>query len=392
MLKINKYYSIFAAAFIVLMAISAFAVPQSSACANSDTTTLLSASSITLGQSVTDTATVTSTLVTTTDQVSYHHVGDGKSGTGNLNVEYPSYLSSNDLILLQVVVRDTTNAPTTPSGFTLLYGPDSTGTGRQWIYYKFATGSEPDFATVTIGGSSLKLARMYSFEHVVVSSNFYESGIFGSGSSNTINAQSVTSTVPKSLAVSFNFVTAHNGIDSFTGELGGNWQEATSDYDSSSGGGASIEIQKATMATTATISGGSDTMSSSASWGVRAFVLKAETPTTIVPTGTVTFCYKAPGGSWTSFSTKTLSGGSATSASFTPTSVGTWYFKAVYSGDSKYACSSSGETEEPLTIINPPQNVVPEVPLGPMLAIGAFIVGLVVFMKRDSIPSLSKRI
>jgi hypothetical protein len=391
MLKLNKYYSIFTAVFIILM-VSAFAVPQGSACADSDTTTQLSASSIILGQSVTDSATVASTLTTGGDQVTYDCAGSGTSGTGTLYVQYPWSLSANDLILLQIVVRDTTNSPATPSGFTLLYGPDSSGTGRQWIYYKFASGSESGTKSISISGSSLKLARMYSFENVVVSSNFYESGGFGTGSTATVYAQSATTTVSKSLVVSFNFATDDRDINAFTSESGGDWREIVSNFESGYGGGASIEAQKATMTSTGTISGGSYTMSGSASWGVRAFVLKAETPTPIVPTGTVTFYYKTPGGSWTSYSTKTLSGGSATSASFQPNSDGTWYFKAVYSGDFKYAASSSGECEEPLIVGITPHNTVPEVPLGPMLAIGAFIVGFVVFIKRGSISSLRKSI
>jgi hypothetical protein len=391
MLNTKKYSSIFVVMIIGLMAFSVFAVPQVSACESSTTTTLLSSSLITSGQSVTDTATVVSTVTPPADQVTYDCSGNGASGTGTLYVGYPGDPSTNELILLQVIVRDTTNAPTTPSGFTLLYGPDSTGTGRQWIFYKFATGTEHGTITVSIGGSALKLARMYSFENVATS-NFYESGSFGSGSSRTINAQSVTTTVSKSLAVSFNFATDDLDINAFSGESGGDWKETTNHYDSSYGGGASMEVQKATMSSTGTISGGSTTMSSSASWGVRAFALKAETPTPIVPTGTVSFYYKAPGGSWTLYSTKTLSGGSATSDSFTPNNIGIWYFKAVYGGDSHYECSSSGETEEPLTIIFPPSNQVPEVPLGPLVAVGAFLVGFVVFLKRGSLPNFKKSV
>jgi hypothetical protein len=71
-----------------------------------------------------------------------------------------------------------------------------------------------------------------------------------------------------------------------------------------------------------------------------------------VPTGTVTFYVKVPGGvSFVTFgAVKTLSGGSATSDSYTPLAVGTYYFKAVYSGDSNYASAASGDTDEPLTV------------------------------------------
>ena len=71
-----------------------------------------------------------------------------------------------------------------------------------------------------------------------------------------------------------------------------------------------------------------------------------------VPTGTVTFQFSTDGGSnWTAFgAVKTLSGGSATSDSYTPFSAGTYYFRAVYSGDSNYQGSQSGDALEPLAV------------------------------------------
>jgi hypothetical protein len=71
-----------------------------------------------------------------------------------------------------------------------------------------------------------------------------------------------------------------------------------------------------------------------------------------VPTGTVTFQFFANGGSdWTAFgSVKTLDGsGHAVSDSHKP-SAGDWFFRAVYSGDSNYQGSQSGPTDEPLTV------------------------------------------
>jgi hypothetical protein len=47
---------------------------------------------------------------------------------------------------------------------------------------------------------------------------------------------------------------------------------------------------------------------------------------------------------------KTLSSGSATSDSYTPSAAGTYYFRAVYAGDSNYLGSQSGDAAEPLTV------------------------------------------
>jgi hypothetical protein len=223
----------------------------------------------------------------TTTQVTYVGAGTGSASSASPYYPYnptypmpayPSGLQANDLILLQVTVRDTTNTPTTPAGFTLLYGPDSTGTGRQWVYYKFATGTESGTITITIGGSSSKMARMYSFRNVALSS-FTEGGGFGSGYSSTINAPSVTTTDTNRLAVSFVFVNDDNAVDSFTGETGGDWAEAVSEFTTTEGSDGCVQLQTATMASARTISGGSYNMGmyNSDPWGVRAFALKPKT-------------------------------------------------------------------------------------------------------------------
>ena len=68
------------------------------------------------------------------------------------------------------------------------------------------------------------------------------------------------------------------------------------------------------------------------------------------PTGNVNFQVLAPGGSWTTYDTQTLASGTATSASYKPTDVGTWYFRAIYAGDSNYMGSQSGDGDESLAI------------------------------------------
>lgn len=216
----------------------------------------------------------------TPSQVTFQAAGTGSGVTGNPTPSYPSGLQADDLILLQVTVRDTSNTPTTPAGFTLLYGPDSTGTCRQWIYYRFATGSESGTITVNIGGSNCKMTRMYSFRNVALSS-FTEGGGFGSGSSSTINAQSVTTTDTNRLAVSFVFVNDDNAVGSFTGETGGDWTEAASEFTTTAGLDGCVQLQNAPMTSAGTISGGSYSMSSDP-WGVRAFALKPRTDWTII--------------------------------------------------------------------------------------------------------------
>jgi len=68
-------------------------------------------------------------------------------------------------------------------------------------------------------------------------------------------------------------------------------------------------------------------------------------------TGTVTFYWSNDGGAnWHSYSTKTLSGGSATSDPYTPLAAGNYLFMAVYGGDINYSSSLSAINAEPLTV------------------------------------------
>jgi outer membrane protein assembly factor BamB len=318
------------------------------------TTASLSESTISLGASVTETASVTPIISSMQPSVTFIGSGyaDTNTGMGDSNALFPPYpprLQVDDLILLQLTIRDSvTNPPSIGNGFTLLYGADSTGTTeRQWIYYKFSTGGESGGLLISLGTLSVtSMARMYAFRYVELSSSFYEGGGSGSGSGSTISAHSVTTTGANRLAVSFVFVADDNALGSFSGEGGGyDWGEVGSEYTTALGGGGAIQLQAATMGTAGTISGGSYSMGSSASWGVRSFALKP-----IIPTGVVTFYAKADGGSWYAFDSKTLAGGSATSKAYTPTIAGTWYFKAVYGGYRYFAGSSSGETDESLKV------------------------------------------
>jgi hypothetical protein len=75
------------------------------------------------------------------------------------------------------------------------------------------------------------------------------------------------------------------------------------------------------------------------------------------PTGTVSFEYrKGTSGTWVQLSNETLtpipssSTSEANSPSIVLTSAGDWYFRAVYSGDTNYIPSASGDTAEPLTV------------------------------------------
>jgi hypothetical protein len=91
----------------------------------------------------------------------------------------------------------------------------------------------------------------------------------------------------------------------------------------------------------------------------QATVLGLPNPPYTIPTGTITFQYNI-NGTWVTYDTETLVNGWATSASFTPTQIGTYYFRAVYGGDANYASAASVSNAESL-IVN--SNVYPALAL-----------------------------
>jgi len=215
-------------------------------------------------------------------QVTYVSAGTGAgaAGTSNNNPapSYPTSLQAGDLILLQVVVSGISDSPTTPTGFTYLYGPDeSSGTGedgRQWIYYRSSTGSESGTLTVSVSGSVSATARMYAFRNAATTS-FTEDKTFAESSNDLISAPTIDATGPRRLALSFVFDTNNIALDSFTGESGGDWAEVGEfQYDPSTYIDLTLQLQTATLATGGTITGGSYNAGfNNERWGVTAFAL-----------------------------------------------------------------------------------------------------------------------
>ena len=216
-------------------------------------------------------------------------VGAGQGGkditaghpTINIPPTYPEDLEDGDLILLQIAIRDTSSTPNPGDGFTLLYGPDTTGTGpdngRQWIYYKFSDGTETGPLTLGVTGSyDSVISIMYAFRYVAESS-FTEGASVNSGSDTTIDAPTVTTGGPRRIALAFIYAVDNQEILEFEGETGGDWTvlgnvpgEANNAVED-----AIIVAQFAEMLSGGTISGGdvgrvpvTDDM-----WVVRAFAL-----------------------------------------------------------------------------------------------------------------------
>jgi hypothetical protein len=112
-----------------------------------------------------------------------------------------------------------------------------------------------------------------------------------------------------------------------------------------------LVVNKATPTVTTLLSAKSITKGGSVTDTVTVTGLPPPFPS---PTGDVEFYVSTDGGAtWTKFgATKTLVGGTATSDPYTPLATGTYYFKALYLGDSNYNSAESGATDEPLIVNN----------------------------------------
>ncbi|MGD9131811.1 MAG: hypothetical protein PVH73_09610 [Candidatus Bathyarchaeota archaeon] len=221
--------------------------------------------------------------------VMFVSAGDGGRGgtavtpANRRSPTYPPDLEANDLILLQIGIRDGTNSPDqsqlASAGFTLLYADQSSSTDMgQWIYYKFSVdGSETGSLTIPINGNPTNvISCMYAFRYVSTS-NFNEDGSFGTQESDVIYAETVTTYGSRRLAVSFIYMKGYEStVEEFTG---GDWIKQAEFQNSISGTyeDAAIQLQTAEMITSGQISGGTcrtdDMIDQQEGWGIRAFAL-----------------------------------------------------------------------------------------------------------------------
>ena len=223
-----------------------------------------------------------------------------------LTPTYPLGLHADDLILLQVV-GDSNYQPSPPNDFTLLYGPDQVGIVSQWIFYRFADGMESgQKILVNYYAHCSKSARMWAFRNVVLT-DFYEDESLNSGTSLKILVPSVTTTDIDHLAIAFAFMgTQSSGSLGFEptgappqvsweeflhyGETGGHWRvprdpnlgwarECIFDGTYNLGGiNLWSEMLTASMDNPRTKTSISYNMTTSGSWGVRAFALIPSRP------------------------------------------------------------------------------------------------------------------
>jgi hypothetical protein len=312
--------------------------------ANSDVVTQLSASSITIGGSVTDTATVSGSAGTPTGTVQFQVSTDG----GNTFTTFGS-----------LVALDASGSATSPSYtpalpgtyyFQAVYSGDTNYTGNY-----SANTSEPltvgkansDVVTklsadsITIGGSVTDTATVSGSVGTPTGTVQFQVSTDGGatftpfGSLVTLDASGAATSVEYTPALpgTYYFQAVYSGDTNYTGNYSANTSEPLAVNKANS------TVVTKLSDTTITIGGSvTDTATVSGSAGTS--------------TGQVQFQVSTDGGAtFTTFgSPVTLIGGSATSPSYTPALPGTYYFQAVYSGDTNYTGNYSDNTSEPLAV------------------------------------------
>lgn len=188
------------------------------------------------------------------------------SSTTTLSLAYPAVVTAGVKLVIHVEVRSG-GTLTTPAGWTLERNALSgTGSFRTYVFSKVAVGSESGSLAITVSGAVFSSGRMYSFSGVGAIE-----AVDGQGNNNVTMVQKPLTTLGVNrLAVALTSVAVGQALDPFTGTTGGTWTESAAEYNP--GSGNALGIQTAPMSSVGTISGGTDTITSS-DWDVTTLAL-----------------------------------------------------------------------------------------------------------------------
>jgi hypothetical protein len=328
---------------------------------SSTTTTLLSATTIIIGGNVTDTATVTGGAGVPTgtvifevspDGITFFTLGVTKTLVGGVATSDSYTPLSAGTYYFQAVYSGDGDYPGSRSGNTaepLVVNPLGP------VKVASVTATLLSATTITIGGNITDTATVTGGAGVPTGTVIFEVSPDGI----TFAALGVTKTLVGGVATSdsytpalagtYYFLAVYSGDANYNGSQSGNTAEPLVVNPLVPGKTAS---STATLLSATTITVG-DNITDTAT----------VTGTGVTPTGTVIFKVSPDGVTFTAFgATKTLNGsGHATSDSYTPALAGTYYFLAVYSGDTNYNGSQSGNTAEPLIVLAAVIPVIPPV-------------------------------
>lgn len=165
--------------------------------------------------------------------------GFGTQTSGaSLDCVCPATVDAGDILIAHIYFRDfTSEAPATPSGWSLLAGPHDIETlAHHWLYGKLADGSEdgaaPGFGTNAV--TFVRAGRIYSFSGYVSGSlsDVVPAASF-SHISHATDPQmpTVTTTVAGALAVAIYAQVDDNSQLNATGETGGDWSQPVASFE-----------------------------------------------------------------------------------------------------------------------------------------------------------------
>jgi hypothetical protein len=209
------------------------------------------------------------------------------SSTATFYALFPASVDSGQFLLLQVSVRNTTSTPTACTYWSSVVAADSTGTGRQWLYYCWGTSAyNGTSTTIGVSGTGVKGVRVYGFSGVATASTIFEAGSYITTSTASMHCPEVTCTTASftCMGVAAYFVNDDNNVTAFTEMTGATWSRA---YQASTtkGSDGTIGLQIATITSLpVTVTSATFRMSAADPWGIRTFALIGSSPIPTVMT------------------------------------------------------------------------------------------------------------
>jgi len=218
--------------------------------------------------------------------------GDPCTGITQIDATAPATVDAGDVLIFATRCRcnaGTNDSWTPPTGWTLINNAATGAVLGYAAFYKVADGTE-DGATISAsqtftGASSVATAQIWSYTGSGTGGVVPSAGTVTIGSSAAATMSAVTTTVTNSLAFCIVIVAGSVTIAASTGESGGDWVQSVAEETVSAT--ASYGPQQANMASIGTITSGTATLGSAASWCTISCEIK-EVSGTVVPRALLT--------------------------------------------------------------------------------------------------------
>jgi hypothetical protein len=202
----------------------------------------------------------------------------------------PAGTVAGDVLIAHVFYGGSTAAPATPSGWSLLDGPDDLSTpatnGRVWVFGKKAVGGDADPAFGTQAVTTPRRARVYSFNGALddTIANIVGGYDYGTGTTTPVADTGVTTGADAEDYLAVNLIAGSDDTlapADFSGETGGNWATpgGATPYTTTTGTPDTwMNLQVAVVAPSTTINGGTGASTANDPWGVNGFYIRSAPP------------------------------------------------------------------------------------------------------------------